>query len=83
MHSAGPLLLNTLGMVVQWMWGDLGRRRRSSLRPSGGTQVSALMPEAIVMMKKEVAYKEKDDMVEVVCLDKIDHLLGTPEWVHL
>ena len=41
------------------------------------------MLDTIEMMHAEVDRKVKDIFSEVVYLDDIEHLLGTPDWAHL
>ena len=48
-----------------------------------GPHISALDPEAIAIIRSEVEDKVREGFAEIVTLDKIEHLLGTDEWVHL
>ena len=48
-----------------------------------GPHKSALASDAIEMMHTEVEGKVKDGFAELIYLDEIEHLLGSPEWEHL
>lgn len=42
--------------------------------------VSALIPDAIEVIHADMDAKAKENYVDVVYLDEVEHLLGTEEW---
>ena len=48
-----------------------------------GPYKSSLALDAIEMMHMEVERNIKDRFAELVYLDEIEHLFGSPEWAHL
>lgn len=83
MHPAGPMLTE----YAKGGWPvDVGKpwtKDEIMAAAVRGPHVSALAPDAIEMMHREVEEKVQDGFAEIVYLDEIEHLLGAATWLHL